>query len=79
MEFLIYNLDNMFERFFVFLKNRNIIYELFFMFLFVFYDIRLVMLKYIIVLKFYVYIRFLLWEKNYCMLFCKLYFIIKLC
>lgn len=30
MEFLIYNLDKMFERFFVFLKNRNIIYELFF-------------------------------------------------
>lgn len=36
----------------------------FFMFLFVFYDIRLVMLKYIIVLKFYVYIRFLLWENK---------------
>lgn len=36
----------------------------FFMFLFVFYDIRLVMLKYIIVLKFYVYIRFLLWGKK---------------
>lgn len=65
MEFLIYNLDNMFERFFVFLKNRNIIYELFF-YVFIcilWYKISNVKI-YIIVLKFYVYIRFLLWENK---------------